>query len=158
MYKKCECIDAHESCSEEACMKILPKMEDIATRLRKKYDKSAKAKIIISSARSDEILVVNSDTNNKVLPNDMIHFKLSLDFCLPNKQYKIEGVAGRECTVNENKTSSSSHCDNLCCGHGYEEYTVAESKPCNCKFVWCCRVECETCFTNKTKYRCKSKQ
>ncbi len=33
----------------------------------------------------------------------------------------------------------------MCCGRGQQSEVVVKKEKCNCKFHWCCYVECETC-------------
>ena len=144
MRKSCKCTESNKyTCSRaEACEMILPKMENVARKLKMKYQQSVN-------------LTVPSivDMQNQ----EFIYFNNSIDYCVPNPNYDIYGVEGRQCTINNNHTSSSHHCNNLCCDHGHEEFTVQVPQACNCKFVWCCDVKCDTCHTTVTKHRCKSK-
>ena len=36
-------------------------------------------------------------------------------------------------------------CDLLCCGRGYSTLLQQVKEDCECKFIWCCNVECKTC-------------
>ena len=159
MHKTCMCTGAGTNlCSrDKTCRMELPTMDEVADKLGKHYDHAVHSKILKSSGHS-HALVVHAHNEHRVSQDKMIYFSRSPDYCVANSDYKIHGVAGRDCIVNDTKLSNSHHCNNLCCDHGHETYTVEDPKPCKCKFVWCCKVECETCFETKTKYRCKSKQ
>ncbi|KOB75802.1 Protein Wnt, partial [Operophtera brumata] len=62
------------------------------------------------------------------------------------------GTTGREC----NRTSSGlDGCALLCCGRGYNTKKIIVKERCNCKFHWCCRVECNTCIKAVEVYTCK---
>ena len=158
MYKTCTCTGLRSGtgvCSKDkTCRMLLPKMETIAQKLREKYDESVHSKLHKSSGHLHQI-IVDRDHELKVNSDKMVHFTNSRDYCKANPVFNINGVAGRDCTLNENNTSSSNHCNNLCCDHGYETYTKREAKLCNCKFVWCCKVECDTCHEKITKHRCR---
>ena len=125
-------------------------------KLREHYDESVHSKLDYSSGHLHRI-VVDRKNEHRVHQHKIIHFSQSPDYCTANPELNINGVAGRDCTLNENKTSSSHHCNNLCCDHGHETYTKQEAKPCNCKFVWCCHVECDTCHETITRHKCNSK-
>ena len=119
----------------------LPTMGEVAEVLRKKYDQS--------------VLVVERENLTKVHAEEMIYFDQSPDYCTADPNYNIIGIAGRECTLKAN-TASSHHCDNLCCDHGYETFTNTTEKPCGCKFVWCCRVECGVCHETIERHTCRN--
>ena len=158
MHKTCTCTGSGSKlCSKDkTCKMTLPTMHEVATKLRKHYEGSVHSKILHQSGHSHP-LVVDRVTEHKVHPEKMIHFRKSHDYCEKDETYNIEGIAGRDCIVNNTKTSSSHHCNNLCCGNGYETYTETVHTMCNCKFIWCCSVDCDTCEETKTKYKCKSK-
>ena len=158
MHKTCTCVGNGDSniCSKEnTCQIILPKMQEIGDILIEKYYKSVHSKLKSQSGHLDETKIIDRKNDQTVKPDQMIHFDSSPDYCEPAPLYNIEGVAGRECTQNASRASHQSHCDNLCCGRGSEPYIVKKLTTCNCKFVWCCRVECESCLKDVTKHRCK---
>ena len=60
----------------------------------------------------------------------------------------IPGTRGREC----NRTSwGMDGCNLLCCGRGFRTEVLEVSEKCNCRFIYCCHVQCEQC--NKTVMR-----
>ena len=154
MYKTCTCkgSGARQCSRKKTCHMELPTMDEVAEVLKKQYDRSSYA-MIIPSPSPQQVLVVERENLQKVNPNRMIYFVPSPNYCTAIPYYNICGIAGRECTLDN--ASSSGHCDNLCCNHGYETFTYEVDKPCKCKFVWCCRVECETCYTTEIRYRCR---
>ena len=113
---------------------LLPTMDEVAMILKMKYNQAV----------------------SKIDPEKLIYFENSPDYCKANPKYNITGITGRECTKNDNHISHSRHCSNLCCDHGYEKFQKKVPKPCNCRFVWCCKVECDTCHVYETRHRCKS--
>ena len=157
MHKTCTCTGSgNKLCSrDKKCMMVLPTMEKVAGKLRRHYDNAVHSEIDRSSGHLHPV-VVHAQSKLRVTAEKMIYFKHSPDYCKANSELNIKGVGGRQCIVNETKTSSSHHCNNLCCDQGHEVYTEEVHKPCNCKFVWCCKVECETCTETIKKYRCKS--
>lgn len=62
------------------------------------------------------------------------------------------GTQGRVCNRSSLSTDS---CSLMCCGRGYNTQRIVVEEKCNCKFNWCCWVECETCKYVKTIYTCK---
>ena len=153
MYKNCTCVGTKgKQCFyDKICQLVLPTMDEVVTKLKTKYHQSVHAVIISSSARA---LTVERKNFRKVDPGKMIYFNLSPDYCIPDPDYNIKGITGRECALND--TSSSYHCNNLCCDHGYETLTHREGKLC-CKFIWCCKIKCKFCYETTITHRCKSK-
>ena len=129
-------------------------MEKVAMVLKKQYDQSVYS-MIQPSPSQQQVLVVERENLQEVQAERMIYFDQSPDYCTADPYYRITGIAGRECSLTAN-TASSHHCDNLCCDHGYENFTYTRTKPCNCKFVWCCKVECEACNEIVTTHKCRN--
>ena len=150
MNKTCECV-AKECVQSEKCVLMLPTMREVAKELKAKYEQSV-CKAVTST--QEQKIDVDGEDDAK---GELIHFNCSVDYCIPNSDYNIAGIAGRECTPDSKHTSSSYHCNNLCCGYGEKAVKVTISQLCNCTFVWCCEVKCDTCFEEKTKHICKSK-
>lgn len=62
------------------------------------------------------------------------------------------GTAGRVC----NKSSKDSDgCDAMCCGRGYDTMRIKRVTKCECKFKWCCAVECKDCEDMVDVHTCK---
>ena len=148
MHKTCMCEESGvKQCSrDKICQMELPTMKEVAEVLKKKYDQSLYA-TIISSPSPQQVLVVERENLQEISAEKMIYFVPPPNYCAP-------GIAGKECTLGN--TSSSDHCDNLCCDHGYETFTHEVDKRC-CEFVWCCYIECGTCSTTVTTHRCRDK-
>lgn len=62
------------------------------------------------------------------------------------------GTGGRFC----NRTSTGPDgCDVMCCGRGYNTMRVRQTSQCECKFHWCCVVECQECTEVVDVHTCK---
>ena len=64
----------------------------------------------------------------------------------------ISGTHGRVCNK---KNRGSDSCHTMCCGRGYNVIKTNIKERCNCKFHWCCYVECKTCTKNVELTVCK---
>ena len=146
MEETCYSSCSKNKCSEdETCKMMLPTMKNVAKKLKIRYEHS------VHLTSPSDVGMVNQ--TNKTL----IYFNNSISYCAASPDYDINGIAGRECTINNSHISSSHHCNNLCCDNGHEKFMANVTRACNCKFVWCCKVECETCYESQLRHRCKSK-
>ena len=153
MHKFCPCV-GNVTCLVNECELVLPTMTEVAVKLKKLYEQSVYS-VIISSSFTPGVIIPNRENNLLVLPDKRIICSHSPDYCLANSDYNIAGIEGRECTLNN--SSSSQHCDNLCCDHGYYNITVRKNDICYCKFIYCCRVECDICNKTRIIQRCRGK-
>ncbi|KAF8567812.1 hypothetical protein P879_09310 [Paragonimus westermani] len=72
-------------------------------------------------------------------------------FCEPEPRLHILGTHNRVC----NSTSAEKdNCQYLCCGRGYLSHHYYTMESCHCKFIWCCRVECQQCLVLKKVETC----
>ncbi|KAJ6649153.1 Protein Wnt-10b [Pseudolycoriella hygida] len=76
------------------------------------------------------------------LENSLFYYQRSPNFCDKDPSSDIQGTIGRKC--NRTGTGSGS-CSSMCCGRGYNLLKERRVERCNCKFHWCCYVECEIC-------------
>ena len=150
MYKGCPCNSLY-LCHPKTCKLFLPRMDDVAMTLKMKYEQSLYSMIIPSSTQQ-HVSVVERKNQQRVHPENMIYFNRSPDYCTANPAYNIGGIAGRECTLNNH--SSSRHCDNLCCDHGYETFPYTAKRLCNCIFYWGFYFRCDTCYVPEIRHKC----
>ncbi|XP_029727210.1 protein Wnt-10a [Aedes albopictus] len=86
-------------------------------------------------------LIPVSRTNRK-MENALFYYQRSPNFCERDQVSDIPGTVGRRC----NRTSvGSDGCASMCCGRGYNLIREKRVDRCNCKFHWCCYVECDDC-------------
>ena len=82
--------------------------------------------------------------------DDLVFVETSPDYC-SDKSGQFSTV-GRSC----NKTSRGpDSCGVMCCGRGYNTERKIVKNHCNCKFNWCCYVQCETCTEVVDVHTCK---
>lgn len=113
-----------------------------------------------SKKNSDHVLMMYDDepkvmrnsrgesaaATERVSKKELIYQQKSPDFCMANPLGP--GTTDRECIRGEN-------CDILCCGRGYNVHRMTVTKPCKCKLILCCRVECQNCLEEVTIHTCK---
>lgn len=87
--------------------------------------------------------IPHQDKKRKNLKFDLLYYERSPNYCEKITNLDVPGTYGRQC----NRTSlSSDSCSTLCCGRGYNLQRRKRVERCNCKFVWCCTVECQNCI------------
>jgi len=78
--------------------------------------------------------------------------KNSPDYCHSNHTIGSLGTKGRVCNID---SKGMDGCDLMCCGRGYNTVKKRVKERCQCKFHWCCYVECKTCTKSVQLTVCK---
>lgn len=168
---RCKCHGLSGSCQLKTCWKSSPDFRIVGKILKQQYRrailvdqsnfgngmivyknggkrrKSKSANYRPSITRNDFENNAGSwkkKTKKNRLENSLFYFQKSPNFCEKDTLSDIEGTHGRRC----NRTSTgrdSDGCDSLCCGRGYNLIKEVTNQRCNCRFHWCCFVECQTC-------------
>ena len=140
----CRCTGLCGSCVVQTCYERAPSIEDIGSKLFPRYPGSQKVHAY------NGILYLTVSILREPIANFPCHINDTPDLCIPMPERGILGTSGREC---DPLSSGSDSCGTLCC-NGYEQhrYQVQHQE---CKFVWCCRIECiNTDIIQVAKYRC----
>lgn len=120
----------------------------------------------------------------KVEPGELLYLYDSPEYCEPLLKIGHFGTKGRACVLSYNlnitsgtskktdktpedkwaankiKTSHESLygapglCAHLCCNRGYQSELVFDMVTCNCRFEFCCRVECDRCLKQRLQHYC----
>ncbi|KAG5675873.1 hypothetical protein PVAND_005741 [Polypedilum vanderplanki] len=169
LVSKCKCHGLSGSCQLKTCWKSSPDFRTVGKILKQQFRRAVlvdqsnfgNGMIIYNgnnkrrkskSANFRPSIVQNEMHNNVMLPkrrnkrnkmeNSLFYFQKSPNFCERDTLSDIAGTHGRRC--NRNSTGSDS-CSSLCCGRGYNLVKEVTNQRCNCRFHWCCYVECQTC-------------
>lgn len=95
---------------------------------------------------------VSKRPSQKGLKKNMVYYEKSPTYCEELKEIGVLGTSGRVC----NKTATAENsCSTLCCGRGFFTIRVHRVEKCNCRFHWCCYVECEKCEYDEWVTVCK---
>ena len=166
MKRMCRCHGLTGSCTVETCWEELPTYFEVGDLLKIKYDNALKVSVELTNGEeffthydpilSSYIRLPQSDTN-------LVYLEEETDLCSQRENFTL----GRRCLPRalldaqmrgELKASSTAEyfppCEEFCCSGEYREESMSVSERCDCHFVWCCNVECQTCTTNTTEYRC----
>ncbi|XP_054773918.1 protein Wnt-8b-like [Lytechinus pictus] len=175
LQRTCKCHGVSGSCSLQTCWNHVANFRVIGDEIKRKYFKAVRVdfvsgKLIDGNRAADDRFprtVMTASLNRR----DLVFLDQSPDYCRANLTIGISGTAGRECMVREdvevssssfNKESPSSFrwvkqsCSRLCrsCGMEIRKTEVVITSSCNCNFVWCCQVKCDTCRRTVTRRTC----
>nr|XP_029728289.1 protein Wnt-2 [Aedes albopictus]XP_029728290.1 protein Wnt-2 [Aedes albopictus]XP_029728291.1 protein Wnt-2 [Aedes albopictus]XP_029728292.1 protein Wnt-2 [Aedes albopictus] len=166
---ECKCHGVSGSCAMKTCWKSLPPFHAIGDIMMKKY---RKAKLVQATRVAMAVTSAGKTNNGQLqlvlkrrgkLPHttvnsqkpkrmELVYLQPSPNYCERDLASGILGTIGRQC----NRTSTSmDKCDLLCCGRGYNTHQIVKSWQCNCKFKWCCTVNCDICTERTEEYTCK---
>ncbi|CAG2101164.1 unnamed protein product [Medioppia subpectinata] len=143
----CKCHGVSGSCSLVTCWQQLSSFREVGDFLKDKYDGATEVKI---NKRSK--LQIRNSRYSKPTTEDLLYMDESPDYCIGSGETGSFGTRGRSC----NKTSPGTDgCNLMCCGRGYNTHKTVVKERCNCKFHWCCYVECKTCTKTMDIHTCK---
>ncbi|XP_052899228.1 protein Wnt-10a [Anopheles moucheti] len=171
MQVRCKCHGMSGSCQLKTCWKSAPDFRVVGRVLKQQYRrailvdqsnlgngppmivyrKPKKRKHVSNlrpprrQPREQQLVPLGgrlSGPTNRKLENALFYYQRSPNFCERDQISDIPGTIGRRC----NRTSSGSEgCASMCCGRGYNLIREKRIDRCNCKFHWCCFVECDDC-------------
>ncbi|KAJ9582692.1 hypothetical protein L9F63_022959 [Diploptera punctata] len=143
----CKCHGVSGSCSLVTCWQQIAHFREIGDYLKDKYDGGTEVRV---NRRGR--LQIKDPRFNKPTANDLVYLDDSPNYCIRNLSVGSLGTQGRPC----NRTSPGMDgCNLMCCGRGYNTQKTTVRERCDCKFHWCCRVECKTCERTMDTYMCK---
>lgn len=126
---------------------VLAPFEVVSSKLKEKYHKALQVSFI--NNRLQQL--------NSVLPikQNLVYLDDSPGYYARNDSLGINGMLGRSCR----RDVSDDNCElftAICNFSGLNPITVERYKQvkCNCKFTWCCSVECETCTEKYNETKC----
>ena len=150
---KCQCHGLTGSCSIKTCWKVAAPLHTIAQQLRDSYERACQVEYGLTSTFS-LTPSLQSTCHWPIAEEDLVFSDSSPNYCNPHPEVGSLGTQGRICEPSA-LASSSGSCQHLCCGRGYVMEAHVEEYPCECQFVYCCHVKCQTCREEVTNYRCR---
>uniref|UniRef100_A0A915DAI4 Protein Wnt n=1 Tax=Ditylenchus dipsaci TaxID=166011 RepID=A0A915DAI4_9BILA len=133
LISSCKCHGVSGSCQQRTCWKKTSDMGSIAKHLTEKY---RRARHLLSDFQ-------------KLKSSDLVFTESSPDSC-SQLQYEVHQKRSLPRICNwRNETHSDGSCNNLCCGQGYTVSHEVVSYKCDCKFIWCCKLECNDCLSHR---------
>uniref|UniRef100_A0AC34RF24 Protein Wnt n=1 Tax=Panagrolaimus sp. JU765 TaxID=591449 RepID=A0AC34RF24_9BILA len=148
--RQCKCHGISGSCETQTCWDAVPSFREIGNMIKEKFDGATEVKVIHEDKHP------RIERKNQMLKRhtsmDLVYLNESPDFCEPSLDKGILGTHGRPCNISNLAIDG---CDLLCCNRGYQKTVKTVKERCNCKFHYCCRVECDTCEKVVETYTCK---
>jgi len=142
----CKCHGTSGSCNLKTCWNEMPNFDKIGQIIKNQYSQASEVQYL---KRGNQLRP--RDPDDKMDSKRLVFLESSPDYCVGSEKMEILGTSGRHC----NKDSKGSDsCAVLCCGRKYTSTTRIVSRECNCKFKWCCQVECQTCVETITTSIC----
>ncbi|XP_071808353.1 protein Wnt-8c-like [Asterias amurensis] len=161
--RRCKCHGVSGSCSIQTCWDQLGAFDIIGEALRKRYETAVLVDYINGNLFPTDIKPKEAKDAEPVDKSDLVFLELSPNYCQLNSTIGAVGTLDRECLRgrggDEVTEWEARSCKRLCtsCGLGVRRTKVVVSSSCNCKFHWCCEVQCETCTREVTKLTCARK-
>jgi len=136
----CKCHGVSGSCSLITCWQQLAPFRKVGDHLQEKYSGATRVK----TTKKGRLKVKR---RNAEIPtaNDLVFLAKSPDYCHQNGTIGSLGTHGRVCRLDTNPNAPDS-CKSMCCGRGHQTIKTKIKERCQCKFHWCCYVECQTCI------------
>ncbi|KHN88521.1 Abnormal cell lineage protein 44 [Toxocara canis] len=131
LISSCKCHGVSGSCDQKTCWK---KTADLASIAKHITNKMYKAKRLVEE---------NPHAKNA----ELVFVEESPDPCVTTR------TTNRVCNW-RNETSSVGDCALLCCGHAFKVSHELISYQCDCQFVWCCHLKCNTCLRHRWVSTC----
>lgn len=115
-----------------------------------------------------------ANSGNRIESNELAYLYESPTYCEDQPEIKHVGTKGRECIpevssiatelditliAGQNRSFRLNHdlpgsCGYLCCGRGYYGELVLHVVKCDCRFKFCCKVECADCPRQRMQHYC----
>ncbi|KAG0416561.1 hypothetical protein HPB47_006322, partial [Ixodes persulcatus] len=153
MRRVCKCHGTSGSCASVTCWMQLADMAEVGRRLRQAYEGARRVEFN-ANVRPEDLMPQWQASRNVLL-----YTAPSPNFCKLNLTAGSNGTRGRECSLRTGTNVSRSEqesCRKLCndCGLGVRREIQVHSETCNCKFLWCCSVKCDTCPITVQRHFC----
>ncbi|RZC00560.1 Wnt-10a [Asbolus verrucosus] len=175
MQVKCKCHGLSGSCELKTCWRAVPDFRVVGKTLKEKFKSAVLVDQSNLANRDSQNFPSNQNSSSanqkkrkqrlrlkqwtphkkkhkRGLRNELLYYEKSPNFCESDQSLDVWGTAGRSC----NRTNSDhGSCSTLCCGRGYNLIKRRRTETCNCRFHWCCTVECQNCTIEEWISICK---
>ncbi|XP_043096957.1 protein Wnt-6 isoform X2 [Puntigrus tetrazona] len=147
MRTECKCHGLSGSCTLRSCWRKIPLFRQVGDCLMQSFHEAVR---VMGGNDGKSLVPIDPDTP-PLDANVLIYSAESPDFCQANQRTGTEGTRGRVCNSTE---TGNGGCESLCCGKGFADYTLEYEENCQCRFHWCCEVQCQRCSVRKDVSLC----
>ncbi|TMS35791.1 hypothetical protein L596_003111 [Steinernema carpocapsae] len=148
--RECKCHGLSGSCEMKTCWDAMPPFREIGTIIKDKFDGATEVQLVEEENRPK--MIRKNPMFKRHTNADLVYMDSSPDYCEPDLKKGVLGTQGRQCNIS---SLGIDGCDLLCCHRGYERLVKVVQDKCNCKFHYCCRVDCEICNRTIETHICK---
>lgn len=149
--QECKCHGVSGSCSVQTCHTELPEFEEVALKIKQKYEGAC---LVESNGHSDNVWVPKEGKCSGFTDSDLL-FREDDDkaWCQINPSIGAVGVTGRVCDPHSTGPDS---CQNICrkCDRQTITRTVSHTIESDCKFEFCCEIRCNRVEATRTEHVC----
>eukprot|EP00795_Rhopilema_esculentum_P000019 gene19-9616_t len=145
MMSVCGCTGVSGSCATRVCRRIMPPFKIVGERMKMLYNDAIKMPLNRRGRKQ-----IREAKSSKI--KQLLYFEKSPNFCFFDAAKGVLGTSGRVCNIT---STGMDNCSLLCCGQGYNIQIRRNVERCNCKFKWCCKVDCNTCESLEKVHTCK---
>lgn len=146
---QCKCHGVSGTCEMRTCWRAIRSFREIGEIIKEKFDGATEVRK--KNKGTKKLLVPMNPKFKPHTQEDLVYLIVSPDFCEPLPKIGIPGTHGRLCNLTSKAIDG---CDLLCCGRGYRTIQRISNERCNCKFNWCCVVECLICSVVIHEFYC----
>ena len=155
MVTECKCTGVSGSCSIKKCWRKLPYFREVGNALKELYRLATRVQPKMSKMAQGykaTHLVVFGTRDRKPLTKNIVFMTPYVNYCDKNVNLGVPGTVRRKCSLDN---TDEFQCKTMCCDRGYDTHQYNHTSKCECKFNWCCFVECKTCVEERTERYCK---
>ncbi|XP_078382909.1 protein Wnt-8b-like [Oculina patagonica] len=152
---RCRCHGVNTACAIKTCWLVLPPFKDVVSKLKEKYHNSVRVWSV------DNKLRVQVNNHSISFPGisrrnlKLAYLDSSPDLCVRNDILGIPGMLGRSCRSDE--VADKCNLFSAICNSCKLKVKIVErykQVKCRCKFVYCCKVDCEMCTEKYSVMTC----
>ena len=152
MRTDCKCHGLSGSCELKTCWRSMPSFREVGTIIKDKFDGATEVQLVKDPTEQRARMVRVNPHFKRHTHTDLVYLVESPDYCVADRSRGVLGTAGRVCNVTSQGIDG---CELLCCHRGYITKVEETKDMCNCKFHYCCRVDCEPCVKRVEVHICR---
>ena len=159
----CRCHGLSGSCSVQTCWSELPSVFEVGDTIKELYDRAIKVELYFPTNGGPAVMhYYDEEQGSYLIPStaEMVYTKDTPRYCAANNNFTHDRLCMPSSALSGDAFYNTAMdefyppCETFCCNGKYKAYYKTEVTSCNCTFVWCCEVVCQTCVNNVTEYKC----